>query len=135
MNGVDSAAQMWNKHFHKFMENKGLMCTTRDAYIYVHPATPVQSSLYVDDILASADPDKMKHLNLVVKRLQNSKQFLVRILEEPKRFLGIEITYLQEQGICCISQRSYIEKLVKQFLPDSGSVYPAFPTTPMEASV
>ena len=47
INGVDSAAQMWNKHFHHFMENEGFIHTTRDAYINVHPTTSVQSSLYV----------------------------------------------------------------------------------------
>ena len=133
MNGVDSAAQMWNKHFNTFMENEGFLRTARDACIYVHPSSSVQSSLYVDDILASADRDKKAQLDLFVKRVQ--KMFLVRILEEPKRFLGMEIFYLREQGLCCISQQSYVEKLAKQFLSDSDTAYPAFPTTPMEVNV
>ena len=75
--------------------------------------TSVQSLLYVDDILASADQDKKAHLDMFVKKLQ--KQFLVRILGEPKRFLGMEITFLRAQGLCCISQQAYIDKLVSQF--------------------
>ena len=58
MNGVDSAAEMWNRRFHNFMESEGFLRTSRDACIYVHPTSSVQSSLYVDDILASADHDK-----------------------------------------------------------------------------
>ena len=52
--------------------------TSRDACIYMHPTSSVQSSLYVDDILASADSDKKGQLNLFVKKVQ--KQFLVRIV-------------------------------------------------------
>ena len=58
MNGVDNAAQLWNKHFHKFMLQEGFTRTSRDACIYTHPESLVQSSLYVDDILVSSDPDK-----------------------------------------------------------------------------
>ena len=101
--------------------------------MYVHPTSLVQSLLYVDDILASADHDKKAQLDLFVKKIQ--KQFLVRILGEPKRFLGMEISYLREQGLCCISQKIYIDELVKQFLSDTDLAYPAYPTTPMEVNV
>ena len=58
MNGADSAAQVWIFHFHAFMERDGFLCTSRDARLFVHPTTLIQNSLYVDDILASADSDQ-----------------------------------------------------------------------------
>ena len=94
MNGIDNAALIWNKHFHSFMVQEGFMRTSRDNCIYVHPTTSVQSFLYVDDILASADTDKKRELDKFVKRVQT--QFLVRILGEPKNFLGMEIAYMRE---------------------------------------
>ena len=36
MNGVDSAAQVWNKHFHEFMEKEGFLRTSREACLYTH---------------------------------------------------------------------------------------------------
>ena len=68
MNGVDNAAQVWNKHFHSFMMEEGFMRTSRDSCRYVYPTTSVQSCLYVDDILGAADPDKQRELDRFVKR-------------------------------------------------------------------
>ena len=89
--------------------------------------------LYVDDILASADSNNKAQLDQFVKHVQ--KQFVVRILGEPKRCLGMEVTYLREQGICCISQQSCIKKLVPTFLSESTTEFPLFPTAPMELNV
>ena len=63
------------------------------------------------------------------------KQFSVRLLGEPTKFLGMEITYMREQGLCCVSQRTYIEKLVSVFLSDHDATSTFFPTTPMETRV
>ena len=110
MNGVDNVVQIWNKHFHAFMEQEDFVRTSRDNCIYVHPPTSVQSCLYVDDIMASADADKKKELDQFVKRVYVQLCFLVRILGEPTKFLGMELTYMREQGICCVSQQLYVEK-------------------------
>ena len=89
--------------------------------------------MFVDDILAAADADKMHLLDKFVKKPQ--KHFIIRILGTPKKFLGMEISYLREQGICCVSQRLYIEKLAELFLCADDSHCMSYPTTPMEASV
>ena len=133
MNGVDNAAQLWNKHFHKFMLQEGFTRTSRDDCIYTHPASSVQSSLYIDDILASSDPDKKHQLDKFVKRVQRT--FSVRVLGELTKFLGMEISYLRQQGVCCVSQCAYIEKLASVFLRDWDSTSFSPPTTPMEAHV
>ena len=129
VNGIDNAAQIWNKHYNKFMLAEGFVRSSRDNCLYIHPDSSVQSSLYVDDILASADPDKKEELDRFVKKVQ--KEFIVRILGEPKKFLGMEITYLRDQRICCVSQQAYIEKLAHTFLLEPVHA----PTTPVEANV
>jgi len=58
VNGIDNAAQLWNKHYDHFMMDEGFLRSSRDNCIYIHPETNVQSSVYVDDVLASSDPDK-----------------------------------------------------------------------------
>ena len=100
----------------------------------MHPTTSVQSCLYVDDIMASADADKKKELDQFVKRVYVQLRFLVRILGEPTKFLGMELTYMREQGICCVSQQLYVEKLARVFLKEQDTQYPAYPTTPMEVN-
>ena len=109
MNGVDNAAQLWNKHFHGFMMQEGFKQTSRDDCIYTHPKSSVQASLYVDDILASSDSDKKFQLEKFIKKVQTV--FSVRILGEPTNFLGMEISDMRQQGVCCVSQEAYIEKL------------------------
>ena len=84
-------------------------------------------------MLAAADPDKKHELTKFVRKVQ--KQFVIRILGEPTKFLGMEITYLREQGICCITQQSYVEKLVATFLSEHDSTVLSVPTTPVEINV
>ena len=55
VNGIDNAAQLWNKHYDKFIMQEGFLRASRDNCIYIHPDSSAQSSLYVDDVLATAD--------------------------------------------------------------------------------
>ena len=59
VNGIDNAAQLWNKHYDHFMISEGFLRSShwQDNCIYIHPETNVQSSLYMDDVLAASDPD------------------------------------------------------------------------------
>ena len=131
MNGVDNAAQVWNKHYHKFMMDEGFLRTSRDDCIYIHLSSTVTCSLYVDDILVASDQNKRNQLMRLIRRVQQC--FYIRVLGEPTKFLGMVITYLCQQGICCVSQHTYIEKLASTYLIEhTSSPFPAFPTTPME---
>ena len=91
---------------------------------------PELFNIYVDDILAAADPDKQRELQKFVKRVQ--AEFLIRVLGEPKKFLGMEIAYMREQGICCVSQQAYVDKLARNFLTEHDTQFPSYPTTPMD---
>ena len=44
----------------------------------------------------------------------------------------MEIAYMREQGICCVSQQSYVEKLARNFLTEQDTQFPTYTTTPME---
>ena len=82
-------------------------------------------------VLAASDSDKRHLLNKFIRKVQ--QMFKVRILGEPTRFLGMDITYLREQGICCISQTTYIDKFVSSFLWENSFVHS--PTMPVEVNV
>ena len=102
------------RRFHAHFEGQLHICASNN----------ISSKLLIwDDILAASDPDKQHELDRFVKCVQT--QFLVRILGEPKKCLRMEITYMRKQGICCVSQQSYVEKLARNFLTEQ-----AFPHIP-----
>ena len=70
MNRVYNAAQIWNKHYHRFMVDEGFLRSPRDDCIYVHPTSTVTCSLYVDDILAASDRDKRSQLMKFIRQVQ-----------------------------------------------------------------
>ena len=39
---------------------------------------------------------------------------------------------MREQGICCILQQLYVEKLGRNFLTEQDTQFPTYPTTPMD---
>ena len=41
--------------------------------------------------------------------------FKIRSMGEPNFFLGMEVTYLQEQGLVSLSQKSYISEMSVRF--------------------
>ena len=124
MNVIDNAAQIWNKHFHSFMMHKGFMRTSRDNCIYVHPTTSVQSCLYVDDILAAADPDKQRELQKFVKRVQ--AQFLIRVLGEPKILGDGNSIYAGTRYLLCLAA-SICRQASKEFFDGTRHTIPLIP--------
>ena len=44
-------------------------------------------ALCVDDVLATADANKKSELDKLVRKIQ--KQFIIRVLGEPTKFLGM----------------------------------------------
>ena len=63
------------------------------------------------------------------------KNFRVRHLGEPTKFLGMEIRYYRELGFCTLTQSGYIEQLVHKFYPQQIRQQTYFPTTPIETNV
>ena len=44
----------------------------------------------------------------------------------------MEIAYMREQGIFCVSQQSYVKRLARNFLTEQDTQFPTYPTTPMD---
>ena len=63
------------------------------------------------------------------------KNFRVRHLGEPTKFLGMEIRYYRELGFCTLTQSGYIEQLGHKFYPQQIRQQTYFPTTPVETNV
>ena len=129
LNGVKKASQLWHKRFHSFMETEKFSPNPRDPCVHVSSDKKVLCAVYVDDILSAGKVEKTQATFL--KRM--GKVFNVRHLGEPKSFLGMELNYFREAGICTLSQKSYIHKLAGKFLSSTDWEY--FPTVPVEANV
>ena len=84
VNSIDNAAQLWNKHYDHFMIGEGFFRSSRDDCIYIHPETNVQSSLYVDDVLAASDPDKRHLLDKFVRKVQQLLKVRIRTDKIPR---------------------------------------------------
>ena len=129
LNGVTKASQLWHKTFHEFMVKEGFTPNPRDPCLYVHNKLKLFCALYVDDILSAAKNEKQ--LLSFLKRME--KMFKVRQLGPPTVFLGMELNFFREVGICTLSQKHYINKLGAKFLRPNQLGFP--PTTPIETNI
>ena len=94
-----------------------------------HIDLQIYCALYMDDILSAG----MQEKKLLAFLLRMGKIFRFMHLGVPKVFLGIEINYFREVGVCTLTQKSYVEKLIHKFLNPNEQQY--FPTTPIEANL
>ena len=94
-----------------------------------HIDLQIYCALYMDDILSAG----MQEKKLLAFLLRMGKIFRFMHLGVPKVFLGIEINYFREVGVCTLTQKSYVEKLIQKFLNPNEQQY--FPTTPIEANL
>ena len=67
--------------------------------------------LYVDDMLIAAK--SMSEVNKLKKRL--SEEFEMKDLGAASKILGIEITRDRRNGVLCLSQSGYLEKILERF--------------------
>ena len=93
--GHPKAGQLWNNKFVGFMKNEGFIQSVRDKCFFYQLDKLVLVVLYVDDLLVAAK--HMSDLNKFWSKLQ--RMFKIRSMGEPKFFLGMEVTYLREQGL------------------------------------
>ena len=107
------AGQLWHNHYDKFIIQQGFECNSRDHCLCSNQKTGVDSARYVDDILSACTGQKA--LKSFLRLLD--KNFRVRHLGEPTKFLGMEIRYYRELGFCTLTQSGYIEQLGHKFYP------------------
>ena len=121
--GLKQASRQWNLKFDRTIKNFGFKENVEDNCIYAKFKNGrfIFLVLYVDDILlASSD----------VSLLQETKKFLsskfdMKDLGEASYVLGIEIHRDRRKGVLGLSQKAYIEKVLKKFSMHKCSPSPA----------
>ncbi|GMF60992.1 unnamed protein product [Phytophthora fragariaefolia] len=109
--GLKQASRIWNNTLHTHLVELEFKKCTFDAGVYYKMGdhNKIFLSVYVDDIVITADPRDVKK---VVEAL--GKKYNIKNLGRVKYLLGVEINYVPGK-ILCISQTAYIERLLKKF--------------------
>ncbi|RVX18724.1 Retrovirus-related Pol polyprotein from transposon TNT 1-94 [Vitis vinifera] len=111
--GLKQASRQWYLKFDRIITQNGFKENTVDRCIYlrVSGSSYIFLVLYVDDILlASNDPDL-----LIETKHMLSTHFDMKDLGEASYVLGIKILRDRANGVLKLSQRAYIEKILKRF--------------------
>jgi hypothetical protein len=121
--GLKQASREWYLKFDEVIRRFGFEENKVDNCVYVkfRGSNFIFLILYVDDILlASSD----KNMLLETKRFLSSK-FDMKDLGEAGYVLGIEIHRDRSRGILGLSQRAYVEKVLKKYNMHKCSASPA----------
>ena len=121
--GLKQASREWYLKFDQVIKKFGFKENKKDNCVYVkfRGSNFIFLILYVDDILlASSD----KNMLMETKRFLSSK-FDMKDLDEATYVLGIEIHRDRSRGILGLSQRAYIEKVLKKYNMYKCSASPA----------
>ncbi|RVX18823.1 Retrovirus-related Pol polyprotein from transposon TNT 1-94 [Vitis vinifera] len=111
--GLKQASRQWYLKFDRIITQNGFKENTVDRCIYlrVSESSYIFLVLYVDDILlASNDPNL-----LIETKHMLSTHFDMKDLGETSYVLGIKILRDRANGVLKLSQRAYIEKILKRF--------------------
>lgn len=112
--GLKQASRAWNSRFHSFVVDRlGFQQSANDRCLYTRGsgATRVILVLYVDDVVIAGA--SLKAVQLVKNCL--SKEFEMKDIGEIKCFLGMQVDYDLAGGVMKITQRNYLENVLKRF--------------------
>ncbi|BBG99824.1 transposable element gene [Prunus dulcis] len=111
--GLKQASRQWYLKFNKVVKDFGFVENVLDECIYMKMSGRhfIILVLYVDDILLACTNLTMLHdcKNFL------SKNFEMTDLAEASYVLGIDISRDRKNGVLGLSQKSYIEKVLKRF--------------------
>ena len=112
--GLKQAPREWYKKFDSFMVNHGYGRTTSDHCVFVKYFAEnyfIILLLYVDDMLiVGRNVGEIKRL-----KKELSKSFSMKDLGPAKQILGMKISRDRKNGKIWLSQKRYIEKVLKRF--------------------
>jgi hypothetical protein len=110
--GLKQASRQWYFKFDRTIRNFRFKENIEDNYVYAKfkNGRYIFLILYVDDILLASDVS----LLLETKMFLSSK-FDMKYLGEASFVLGIEIHRDRSKGVLGLSQKAYIEKVLKKF--------------------
>lgn len=111
--GLKQASRQWYHKFHQVILSFGFEMNLVDDCVYhkFSGSKYIFLVLYVDDILLATNDIGMLH---ETKRFL-SRNFEMKDLGDASFVLGIQIHRDRSRGILGLSQRSYIEKVLKRF--------------------
>jgi transposase InsO family protein len=111
--GLKQAGNVWNQEFDKTMKEFGYTRLRSDYCAYLKREENNFSIVivWVDDILAIANDPKV---NDEIEQALKTK-YQIKVIGEPTLLLGIHIIRDREKGIIKLSQRHYIERLLRRF--------------------
>lgn len=111
--GLKQASRAWNARFHSFVERLGFRRSSSDPCLYVkgRGCNQVILVLYVDDLLVVGR--QLKAVEVVKRCLAN--EFEMTDIGEVQAFLGMRIDRDLERRILRISQRGFLENLLRRF--------------------
>ena len=111
--GLKQSPRQWYKRFDTFMLSQGFKRSNYDSCVYLKTVngSTIYLLLYVDDMLIAAK--SMSEINELKKQLSN--EFEMKDLGAAKKILGMEISRDRPSGKVYLSQRGYIDKVLRRF--------------------
>ena len=124
--GLKQAARLWALEVRKLLRELGYQMIPADECLYWHPQKGVYVATHVDDFLIlGANGNAIQEL-----KNQLSNRFTMKDLGQCHTFLGIEISRDRPNRKIHLSQKSYIEKVLRVFGMESA----VGKLTPMEVN-
>ncbi|KAM1221734.1 hypothetical protein ACFX2J_009352 [Malus domestica] len=111
--GLKQASRQWYLRFDEVMQSHGFVENSEDKCIYFKSSGRHFTILvlYVDDILIASTNLTLLHETKLIL----SDNFEMKDMGEASYVLGIEITRDKKRGLLGISQKGYIDKILKRF--------------------
>ena len=126
--GLKQSPRQWYKRFDSFVTGHELKRCTYDSCVYYKKCddgSMVYLLIYVDDMSIAAKD--MKEIQVIKDQL--NVEFYMKDLGAAKKILGMEIMRDREEKTLHLSQKNYIEKVLRRFnMHDAKPV-----TTPLAA--
>lgn len=111
--GTKQGGRVWNQMLNEYLVSLGYSRTVNDNCLYfgVCKDHAIFVAVHVDDFFVFANPQSM--IEALLQEL--SKKFAIKDLGETKRCLGINVTYLRDQGVLKLDQSDYAATILKRF--------------------
>jgi hypothetical protein len=120
---LKQASRQWNIKFDETIKKFGFKENIEDNWVYVkfNKGKFIFVILYVDDILlASNDVRLIQETKGIL-----SSNFDMKDLGEASYVLGIQIHWDRRNGVLSLSQKSYLEKILKKYNMHASKATPA----------
>jgi hypothetical protein len=114
--GTKQAGKLFNDLVVKFMTEYGFTQSSEDPCLFfkiTENGNLMIVGLYVDDTLIAVHDEDMKEYENFIRELKS--RFKIEEIGDAKWILGVKIDYNKQNGILKMTQKAYIEKILKRF--------------------